>query len=218
MKVYEHDQEIELNFAEEDTLQNVIAVLDNRANEKNMIVSEIRVDDVLVDAGNEREFDEKTVKDINKLEIKVEEETALISRALNETYHYLPRLAQGLEDISVLFQAGSRNEAFDKFTECLNGWIQIINLLQSIEKIKGLAYADINLKEGTVKEANEKLLGLLQQTKAAMENDDIVSLSDLIEYELSPMAQQQMEIVQKLIDILNAPQAGPAEENQESLN
>ncbi|MFC2140182.1 hypothetical protein ACFLQ1_00510 [Candidatus Auribacterota bacterium] len=202
MKVYEDGQVVDLELSSEDTLEKAIVVLDERANKNNRIVAEIKVDNILMDSENEKEFNAKLVKDTKKIELKVEEEIKIINRALNEAYQYLPKLSNGLEDISLLLQAGSRNEAYDKFSDCLNGWIQIINLLQSIEKIKEISYEKIDLKEGTIKDVNIRLLELLEETKEAMQNDDTVSLSDLIEYELSPMAKKQIEVVQKIIDVL----------------
>lgn len=200
MKIYEDGQEIDVEFQAEDTLEKIISMLDQKADTENKIVSSITVDDVVMSGENELMLNAKLAKDIEKLEIAVEKEKVLVLRALGEAAAYLPQLAQGLDDISLLFQAGNRNDAFDKFTQCLNGWIQIIQLFRSLEKIRKLNYDEIKISDGSsVKENNGKLLGLLEETKQAMENDDIVALSDLIEYELSPIAQKQVEVVNGII-------------------
>lgn len=200
MKIYEDGREINVEFQAEDTLEKVISTLDQKADSEKKIVSSITVDDVVMHGGNEVTLNSKLIRDIKKLEVVLEEEKVLVLRALEESAEYLPQLAQGLDDISLLFQAGNRNEAFDKFTQCLNGWIQIIQLLRSLEKIRNLDYSGLTIEDGTsVKENNTKLLGLLEETKVAMENDDIVALSDLIEYELSPIAQKQVEVVRCII-------------------
>jgi len=202
MKIYRNGKEMLLEISDNDKLDYVIAALDRQENEKDMLISDIKIDGVLLTAENEKKLIETQVKDIEKLELKVEKEEEIINRALNESYQYLPRLSQGLEETSLLFQAGSKTEAFNNFSECLNGWLQIVNLLQNIEKALQISYANIELQEGTIQDFNDKLLSMLEETKKAMENDDIVSLSDLIEYELSPMAQKQMEAMQKLIDLV----------------
>lgn len=200
MKIYEDGREVQVEFKAEDTLEKIIAILDHRAGSENKIVASISVDDVIMSGENENTLNAKLARDIKKLEIAVEAESVLVLRALDESAEYLPQLAQGLDDISLLFQAGNRNEAFDKFTQCLNGWIQIIQLFRSLEKIRNLDYAQIKLSDGSsVKDNNTKLLELLEETKVAMENDDIVALSDLIEYELSPIAQKQTEVVSGII-------------------
>lgn len=200
MKIYEDGCEINVEFQAEDTLEKIIATLDQKADIEKKIVSSITVDDVVMSGLNENTLNAKLARDIKKLEIAVEEEKVLMIRALTESAEYLPRLANGLDDISLLFQAGNRNEAFDKFTQCLNGWIQIIQLLRSLEQIRKLDYNTLKIEDGTsVRENNNKLLGLLEETKVAMENDDIVALSDLIEYELSPIVQKQVEVVNSII-------------------
>lgn len=200
MKIYEDGREVAVEFKAEDTLEKIIAMLDHKADSENKIVSSIVVDDVVMSGENENTLNAKLARDIQKLEIAIEAESVLVLRALNESAEYLPQLAQGLDDISLLFQAGNRNEAFDKFTQCLSGWIQIIQLFRSLEKIRNLDYTEIKLSDGTsVKDNNSKLLELLEETKVAMENDDIVALSDLIEYELSPVAQKQTEVVSGII-------------------
>ena len=82
----------------------------------------------------------------------------------------------------------------------------MIQLLQVSQTCLGYDSDEIQIEGRSLKELNDELFSTLQETKQAMEQGDLVSLSDLLEYELVTKIQQEKALLDHLIGMV--PEAG----------
>ncbi|MBN1916583.1 MAG: hypothetical protein JW889_01635 [Verrucomicrobia bacterium] len=136
------------------------------------------------------------------IEFAVRDANAVLVSALEETRNGLPRLEEKLEQVATALQCGSRQEAFALFSECLSHWRQVVHLLQASQACLGYDPAAVDIGGRSIQEMNNDLLTALQDTKRAMEQGDLVALSDLLEYELIAKVQDEKVLLDRLISMV----------------
>ncbi|MBN2144848.1 MAG: hypothetical protein JW774_09520 [Candidatus Aureabacteria bacterium] len=108
-------------------------------------------------------------------------------KSVQEILNQLPTLEQDVEQILNELVKGNRELAFRLFSSFLNEFRGIIQIFQTIEAIFSLDYSRIQGSEKTLHDLNDHLVKVLTEMKTAMGNEDMVSLSDLMEYEIKPI-------------------------------
>jgi len=92
-----------------------------------------------------------------------------------------------LEEIDAIITElvqGNRDASFRRFTTFLSEFKDIIQLLQTIETLFNLNYAEVRFNDKSIRDFSEELVNILTEIKNAMENEDLVTLTDLLEYEV----------------------------------
>jgi hypothetical protein len=74
----------------------------------------------------------------------------------------------------------------------------LITTVQKTQKLFNLNYAQIKVNEKSIEEEILTLKDILKEVITAFENNDIVMLCDLLEYELSPIIENWIEILKRL--------------------
>ena len=77
-----------------------------------------------------------------------------------------------------------------------------MQLLQVSQTCLGFDPAQVTIDGKSLNELNEELLRALQETKEAMEQGDLVSLSDLLEYKLVEKIRQEEAVLDRLIGMV----------------
>ncbi|MFW5890669.1 MAG: hypothetical protein ACOCUI_00445 [bacterium] len=120
------------------------------------------------------------VSDIEVLKIQTKTINELISETLDEIKIYLPKLKHGCIDAADLFRNNELQEANDKYQLILNGieWYtktisKILTLLED-DELKDQLDNELILMNTTLKELID-----------AHENEDIILVADILEYELT---------------------------------
>lgn len=155
-----------------DILNLIQSELDERIIEK-IFINEVEVNqEYLTD-------DLIEIDDIKELKIETKTIDSLISDTLDEIKVYLPKLKNGCIDAADLFRNNELKEANDKFQLILNGieWYtktisRILTLLED-DELKDQLENELILMNTTLKELID-----------AHENEDIVLVADILEYEL----------------------------------
>ena len=184
------------------TLGELIEAVQQAAAEKNEVVVGITLNGEKLRpecdaAQRERELDPEDV-----IEFAVQDATAVLVGALEQTRNGLPRLQDKLEQVAAALQCGSRQEAFALFSDCLTHWRQVVQLLQASQACLGYDPAQVDVDGRSIQQMNTDLLSALQDTKRAMQEGDLVALSDLLEYELIAKVQDEKALLDRLISMV----------------
>ncbi|MEW6534126.1 MAG: hypothetical protein AB1454_00725 [Candidatus Auribacterota bacterium] len=180
------------------TIQNHVRDIDDRR----------LVIDVTVDGRKLHEFDQE-IKAANpstfkEIVIKTDDVNKTAIRALKEIKDGLPKLSGSMNNIAESLQAGDRGRALETFSQSCTEWRKIIQFLDDLAVLLQINYSTLKVNDKSVDRANEELLSLLMDTKKAIEADDLVMLSDLLEYELASKIDEEIEIADVLIEHIAA--------------
>lgn len=184
------------------TLGEVVGAVQDAVAEKNEVVVGVILNGEQLGPEQEAAQSGRELGPDDKAEFAVQDASALLTGALQVTRDSLPELQNKLEQVAAALQSGSRQEAFSLFSECLTHWRQVVQLLQVSQTCLGFDPAQVTIEGKSLNELNDALLRTLQETKEAMEQGDLVSLSDLLEYELVENIRQEEAVLDRLIGMV----------------
>ncbi len=99
----------------------------------------------------------------------------------------VPQQVDNLEAIAGLYQKGKDNEALEIIHTLVDFLYLYMRTCYQVSPVFGIHLADIVLNNQSLEELNIRLQDMLSEIVEIMENNDIVSLSDILEYELKPL-------------------------------
>jgi hypothetical protein len=171
-----------------DTLGDLIDAVHQAVAEKNEVVVRMTLNGEPIGPEAEAGLRERTLEPDDEAAFEVQDASAVLVAAL--------------EQVATALQCGSRQEAFTIFSECLSHWRQVIQLLQVSQMCIGYDPEQVEIEGRSIRAMNDELLAALQETKQAMEQGDLVALSDLLEYELIRRIQQERVLLDVLISMV----------------
>lgn len=140
-------------------------------------------------------LEDKPLDEVGAIEITSETVAALVAQCVAELETVLPELPQACRHLAELFHSEQPGEGFEPFTELAGIWehikqqeLLILNALEldpEGEMLNGQSLAALH----------EDLNAQLREAVTALEKEDTVLLGDLLEYELAPRAEREIEIV-----------------------
>jgi pantothenate synthetase len=195
--------EVDLSSCGVRTLGQLIGAVQDAAAERDEIVIGIELNGEQLDPEQEAAQGERELEADDAVAFTVERAAVLLAGALEQTREGLPELENKLEQVATALQSGSRQEAFSIFSECLTHWRQVVQLLQVSQACLGYDPAQVEVEGRSLQQLNEELLAALQETKQAMEQGNLVALSDLLEYELIAKLRQEATILDRLIGMVS---------------
>ncbi|KXS40474.1 MULTISPECIES: hypothetical protein [unclassified Candidatus Frackibacter] len=191
MKVYLNGQAIK----DLSDLNNIVEVLNgiySRLN--NEIISNIFINDVEV---NESYLIENNynLDQISNIKFKTTKVNILIQETLEQADEYLPKLRKGIIETTELFRQGNIEEGNQKYQLCLEGleWYT-----DALESILSLISNDQLKEEGKNKLTN--INTILVDIMKAFQNEDMVFVADLLEYEILDYIDDFIKFNKKLMD------------------
>ena len=135
------------------------------------------------------------LSEVGRLEIGSESTAALVDECLKGLNESLPELPKVCRNLAEVFQGENPEEGFDPFVELAGIWAQV----KSRESLVANALdADLNALEvggKSLQAIHGELNQFLEEAEQALKDGDTILLGDLLEYELAPRAEQEVEIV-----------------------
>ena len=181
------------------TIAEVAAGVDQVLAESGRIRTEIKVDGELVNDENAETLLSRPAGEVAELRIASQDAGDLARQTLMEAKTVLPEIKEAFEGVSYRMQAGKKEEAFEELQKTFMKWRDIIQLFHLVEGFLKIDYKVIFVGEKSIDDINSELLGLLNETRTAMMDADLVTLSDLLEYEIAPKIDDQMSIIDELL-------------------
>ena len=179
----------------EDVLSAVGAVSEYLRREGRSILS------VVVD-GNEvaPEALTKTLKDvpsssIERLEIGSELISKLVEDCLKGLGENLPELPSICRSLAAVFQGDHPEEGFEPFVQVAALWSHIKSREAMVTNALEIDIDTLTIDGKTIAAIHNELNEFLEEAAQALKDGDTILLGDLLEYELAPRAEQELEIV-----------------------
>jgi hypothetical protein len=200
MEIFIKGELLEIELEAEDTFGSIFERVEENLEQRDMVVSGFSINSEPVTEEIEKMlWDEQPDVDI-RIDVQAKEATEILAGALGEAEKDLPKLTGLMHKVAVSLQSGLKQEAYAIFQQCLSTWRQIISLLQITQETLQYQPDEIVVRGRNIDQINEELVMMLKETKEAMEADDLVNISDLIEYELCEKIEEEREIIQRLIE------------------
>lgn len=201
MRIVIDGHEKAVPLSEEKTVSEAAVVLSKCLSQEDKVASSIKIDGALLSRDTEDSLGGKILDEVKVIDVTTDTPEKLAIRTLQKAHSYLPRLSRELKEVSSFLRVTPNEEDFDRLGECLRGLDTIIVLLQDVKELMDLNFESIRIGEKTVEEMNGELMELLEQTKDAFQNKDLIMIGDLLEYEISPRIDERTKLVEELLEI-----------------
>jgi len=203
MKIIIDEQNVDIKLSTGKSLEELLLTVQEylRKKDSSKLIIDVKIDGE--EAFNQNyEIKEFNMDKIKTLEIKTDNIRTTALRGLEEIKNILPKLSSSMSNISTTLQTGNKEGALAAFSNLCSEWRKIIQFFDNLSQLLGVNYADLKVEDKSIDQINEELISLLINTKTHIEKDDLVMLSDLIEYELAPKIDQQIQIVESIVDYI----------------
>jgi len=201
MNIFVEGKPFQIDVPHDATYGAIIKTVEELMTQKNRIVSGVSIDSKKLTPDEEETLTDQVIAADSRIDVEVIEARALLIKALEEAEGDLPGLSESMRKVAFSLQTGLKQEAFTIFQGCLEVWRQVINLLQLSQDILQCDLENVDIDGKTIREINENLVQVLMETKEAMEADDLVRISDMLEYELCAKAEEEQKVIQWLIEL-----------------
>lgn len=160
---------------------------------QNLYITQISINDVPVNVDLGEALG---IKPLEKLEIWASTLKELVDNSVKDALGYLPRLLEGLQNASDLFQRGEENEGTRLFIQATEGigWVaDLASLLENHCQVQA-GQAQGSVQTNFFEEMSKELGELLE----AWENRDYILIGDLLSYELVPTLESFLQHLEEL--------------------
>ena len=202
MEIWANNQKIPFEVQQEKNLGDLITSLLLLTNEANKVIMEIEVDGEIVPLEERQKYESRPLENIKRVNLVVEGKLQMSLFALAEAKRMLPEFSVKLSEVSGLLMAGQKNKAMTIFANSLDTWRKIISYLKTVRVAYKLDLTNVTYDGKNIEDKNTELLKSLQEIKVALEKEDVVALSDLLEYELISQIDEQVKIIEKIEDVV----------------
>ncbi len=113
---------------------------------------------------------------------------------LAEGCDYLVELHRFLLQTTEMYRAGDDTKGRELFMELIQGLEWFVKIASVIESQLNIDFSATNCAGRSINESVENLNGILLEIIVAQEQQDLVLLTDLLEYELAPQLELWLEI------------------------
>ncbi len=185
MNIKLNDQNLDFQLESEKTMGDVLGGIEEKCQAEKMTVIEVKVDGKLLYPKDLDSFFQEPVENDFKIELFTMSGND-VKNMLKKIGENFVSLAENLESIPVKMQSGEDDSAL----KILEDFSLNLQDLYTMVKFFDLAEIDTKHKFGDkdLSEYQEEISELLETLIKAFENKDTIEISDISEYELSPLA------------------------------
>lgn len=154
------------------------------------------------------EFADKTTQDVTALEIRSEPVVDLVEESLRDLEEVLPELPEACRGLSELFHGGDNEDGVQKFEQLSTIWHVVRERQLQILHALRLDADHVKIEGKTFAEIETSLSDILTKAADALAANDFITLSDLLHYELCPLAELELVVTKLFRQKLEALGAG----------
>ncbi len=123
-------------------------------------------------------------------------DTLIVS--LKDIRTVLPEQIKNLEEAAVAYQTGKDDEAAEKLFQFIDFMFDFTRTCYQVAPVFNIDLREIVIDEVSLDDKNRELQSLLHDTLEVMENNDMISLADILEYEIM----ESINNIDKYIEVL----------------
>jgi hypothetical protein len=185
MKLTLDNQPIEVTEDNDASLHDVVERLSIIVQQQKRVISEIFVDGKQMGNWDDPEFVKLTVGHASELRVISEEPRKLAIRVLYDIAKFMPNIKQALIDTSEKIQSRKEQEGMALLEQITSTWAELLHGFQSAVLVTGIDLESVRVKDQTFLEINTEVHQYLEQVSAMVEEQRLLELSDILEYELA---------------------------------
>ena len=110
----------------------------------------------------------------------------VLMKSLLQIKDSLGEQLDNIESTAAAFQAGKDAEGIEGFKKFIDFIAEYVRTSSQVAPVFDINLSEIKINDTSLEEKNRVLQDFLNQTVEIMENNDIISLSDMLEYEIKP--------------------------------
>ncbi|HON78750.1 MAG TPA: hypothetical protein PK544_09690 [Spirochaetota bacterium] len=126
----------------------------------------------------------------------------VIIAAIADIRDKLPMQLKNIEEAAIAYQTGKDDEGADKIQGFIDFIYQYLRSCHQIEPLFSVSLADIVVDDESMENKNNAINDLLNEIIDVLEANDIISLADILEYELIPVMENLDRYCEALLDNL----------------
>jgi len=139
-----------------------------------------------------------TSEEMKRLIIESIDSPDVLINSLREIKEHLPEQKTILENAAVSYQTGKDSKGMEQLFNFIDFMFNYTRTCYQISPVFDISLKDIIIGDESLEEKNRELQILLNETVDIMENNDMISLADILEYEIV----EGMENLEQYIDLL----------------
>lgn len=186
MKLVVDEQTVEVIEAEDAALRLIIERISDELKEKNRVISEIYLDGKAIGGWDDPQLTQIHVGQCNHLRLISQEPRKLAQDVLREIAQYMPRIQQALIETSSKIQSRQEEEGMQLLEQVTSTWAELYQGLQSALTVTGVDVEHIRIQERTFLELNNEIQQFLEEVMDLVQDNRLLELSDILEYEIAP--------------------------------
>lgn len=182
---------------------NLVYLIEKWAASQNLMITEILVNTIPIDRNDESGLSKKKYSPKDDVLIQTQKPEKAALTAIREAKKQIPAFEKLIDEIIVASQKGEKEESINKFSRLLKSLSDIIQLFKILEQYSPEQFEMIRINNKPIMDINKEFLNTLMETKLAMEDQDFVTINDLLEYEIKPKIMDEffhiLEELEKII-------------------
>lgn len=198
MKVYIVDQVLEYENSTK-KVQEILSKIDEIIKNSRLILSHLDVNGIIV-YSNFHEYILENIHSIDEIHVKTQTHKQMIGEIILSTFDYVDNAIPQIKVLSDEFYATPTESTWTKMSDFLEGIQWIISAFRSIDEQKNL---DGLLEDYEIWNIYAKdifsLKEIIEEFEEILENNDIVSIADILAYEIEPIFKLMKENLYKLV-------------------
>lgn len=155
---------------------------------------------------------------INKLAMRSAEPRALVSFTLIDAAEALTHVAEDHDRVGRDIQAGKTEQALGKLGESIATWQAVCDILNKGATLLQLDLDSVTLPDGDPTPLSGRFTSMLERLgsiRTALETQDFSALSDILLYDMAPLARQWSETLRLIAEMVRNGTIGSGEPSQE---
>ncbi|MFW5771082.1 MAG: hypothetical protein ACOCX9_06570 [Spirochaetota bacterium] len=125
-------------------------------------------------------------------------------KGIMELKDEMPEIAEKLEKASIAYQSGNDEEGAELLQDIMDFIYFYMRTCYQLTPVFGIDLKSITIDGESMDDINAYVNELLNEIVDVMENNDIISLSDILEYELKPQFEKLTLYLEKLLTELQS--------------
>jgi hypothetical protein len=182
------------------TLGKILGQLSDYLGRGNRVVVSARADGKPVSDSENAELLDSKVEEFALVELETVDVRSQAATALREVRDHLPQLSKALVEVTESIQAGEIVKGYKSLAACADLLNLVVHVIDEVRVLVGIDLTAVRVNGSTVSEQMQQVRDVLRDAKAALDNQDIVAVADLMEYELAPRITGWEAILNKLLE------------------